>query len=380
MSVSHEHAFEMDRGPIAIVAPSLRGGGAERVVVDLARGLAQRGYETDVVLARAEGVFLGDVPPGIDVVDLGSSRVVASLPRLAAYLRQRRPGVVMATMAHVNVVTVMARDLASVTTRLVLREANTISRSAANSKNRRGRYLPLLMRYAYRRADGIVAPSQGVASDLVARLRLPSRMVRVIPNPSVTRAMLAQAEDDLIHPWFAPGEPPVIVAAGRLAPQKDFATLIHAVARVRASCPARLVILGEGEGRGALSSLADTLGIGDAVDLPGFQANPFAFMGRAAVFALSSAWEGLPNVLIQAMALGVPVVATDCPSGPREILDHGRLGPLVPVGDAPRLAAAILEALRAPVPAEELRNAASRYAEDHVVDAYVSYLFGVDHA
>ena len=376
MSTSGHKSWTPNRGRLALVAPSLRGGGAERVVVDLARGLSARGHDVDLVLARAEGVFLADVPPEVEVVDLQAARVAAALPGLVTYLRGRRPTAVLATMAHVNIVAVVARDFARVRTRLLVREANTISDSAANSKNRRGRHMPRLMRYAYPRANAIIAPSQGVAADLAALLRLPTEAIEVIPNPTLTQEMLARASEPVDHTWFGPGSPPVIVAAGRLSAQKDFATLIRAFALVRGSCPARLVILGEGDERAALLALSTELGVREFVDLPGFQPNPFAFMKKASVFVLSSAWEGLPNVLIQAMALGVPVAATDCRSGPREILEGGRLGPLVPVGEAQRLADAILGCLRDPVPADVLRHASLRYDAKSVVERYATLMLG----
>ncbi|MGE0681501.1 MAG: glycosyltransferase [Candidatus Binatia bacterium] len=180
-----------------------------------------------------------------------------------------------------------------------------------------------------------------------------------------------------VHPWFTPSSPPVILSVGRLAKQKDFPTLLRAFARVRATRRARLMILGEGRKRKHLECLIKTLGIADDVALPGFVLNPFPYMARAAVFVLSSAWEGLPGALVEAMACGCPVVSTNCPSGPAEILDEGTYGPLVPVGDETALARAILTVLGSSITTEKLRARAFQFSIDRVADRYLEILFGV---
>jgi glycosyltransferase involved in cell wall biosynthesis len=191
------------------------------------------------------------------------------------------------------------------------------------------------------------------------------------------------ARRDLDHNWFTPGGPPVILGVGNLKPQKDFATLIRAFARVRAERPARLVILGDARGPdkdatyvAALKGLPAQLGIDKDVSFAGFAENPFAYMSRAAVFVLSSAWEGFGNVVAEALACGCPVVSTDCPSGPAEILDHGRYGPLVPVGDDAALAAAICRVLDAPLSRDELTGRAASFTVERAVDQYIELMFG----
>ncbi len=191
---------------------------------------------------------------------------------------------------------------------------------------------PWLARRFYPWADTVIAVSEGVADDLVSCLGLSRAQITVIPNPVVSDDIEALANEPLEHPWFAPGAPPVLLAAGRLTTQKAFPTLLQAFARLVPERDLRLMILGEGPDRGALQAEIDALGLGARVALPGFDPNPFRYLARARLFVLSSAWEGLPGVLIQAMACGTPVVSTDCPSGPREVLENGRLGPLVPVG------------------------------------------------
>jgi glycosyltransferase involved in cell wall biosynthesis len=223
---------------------------------------------------------------------------------------------------------------------------------------------------SYLAADGITAVSQGIAEDLVCSFGLPRERVTTIYNPVVTPELLAQAQAPLDHPWFAPDAPPVILGVGRLHPQKDFPTLLRAFARVRAVRVVRLVILGEGEQRAALQQLVAELGLTKDVALPGFVGNPFAYMARAGVFVLSSAYEGLPGVLIQALACGCPVVSTDCPSGPGEILEQGAYGPLVGVGDVAALAQAMLALLAHPPAAERLRHRAAEFSLDRAVDRY----------
>jgi glycosyltransferase involved in cell wall biosynthesis len=333
---------------IALFLPSLRGGGAERVFLDLAHGLIVRGYEVDLVLVKAEGPYLREAPPAVHIVDLGARRTFTSLLSLAHYLRQKRPAALLSTLEHANVVALMANILAGAPGRVVVREANTTSQEMRRSQAWNTRVLAWLMAYCYPKAHKVIAVSEGVAADLETTFKLPRERIQVILNPVITPRMLERAREPLSHPWFASGQPPVILGIGRLAAQKDFSTLLRAFAEVRRQKPARLMILGEGEGREALEALSEELGVSQDVSLPGFVENPFAYIARAAVFALSSAWEGLPNVLIQALALGAPVVSTDCPSGPAEILAGGKYGALVPVGDVSAMSKALLHALEAP--------------------------------
>jgi glycosyltransferase involved in cell wall biosynthesis len=358
---------------IAIYLPSLRGGGAERVMVTLANGFAARGFAVDLVLAKAEGPYLKDVASTVRVVDLDSPRTLLSLPGLVRYLRRERPVSMLSALNHANVVAVAAKQLARVPMRLVVSERNTLSVSNRGSRALRVRLLPWLMRGAYRRADGVVTVSAGVADDLVAALDLPRKHVRVIYNPMVTDTLLAQSKLPLSHSWLAPDQPPLVLAVGRLTPQKDFRTLIHGFARLRQARPVRLVILGDGEQRGELEAIVGELGLSQDVALPGFVDNPFAWMRQASLFVLSSAWEGLPGVLIQAMACGAPVVSTDCPSGPAEILENGRWGRLVPVGDAEALAVA----MAATLDEREHPDVAARamdFGVEQAVDAYLAAL------
>lgn len=330
---------------MALFLPSLVGGGAERITLNLATGLLELGHAVDLVLFTATGELSDSVPAGVRVVDLRCGRALRAPVPLARYLRREKPDLLIGTMGHTNLAALLGRWLARTRTQLVLTEHLAVPPMPPGFRDRVYR---VLARRVYSRADAVVAVSQGVADSMVEHLRLPPSMVKVIYNPVLTERFWQVVAEPPRHPWFAPGEPPVVIGVGRLVPQKDFPTLIRAFQQVVKERPARLLILGEGPDRAALAALAEELGLGEAVGLPGFLDNPYSLMAHAGVFALSSIREGLPTVLIEALASGVPVVSTDCESGPMEILDGGRLGKLVPVGDARALAAAIQAALEGP--------------------------------
>jgi len=359
---------------IALFLPSLRGGGAEKVMVNLALGFVEQGLKVDLVLAKAEGPYLSRVPEEVRVVDLGARRVLYSLPGLVRYLRRERPQAMLSALNYANIVAIWAKLLARVQTHLVVSEHNTLSCSTQNASSVRVKLLPLLIKIFYPYADAVVAVSHGVAEDLITMTGLPMEKVKVIYNPVITPELFAKAEEPLDHPWFRPGEPPVVLGVGRLTKQKDFPTLIRAFALVRKERPARLMILGEGEERPKLETLARELGIEEDFVLPGFVENPYKYMKRASAFVLSSRWEGLPTVLIEALALGVPVISTNCPSGPAEILEHGKWGCLVPVGEPHLLARAILEILQNDVRIPSHKTAWERFSKENAVIAYLQVL------
>ncbi len=372
-SAGTAHAGHASEGPpahLAFLLPDLDEGGAERVTATLAAGLARRGHRVDVVLFRAGGSYLDTLPESVRVVDLGTGRALWSVPAVRRYLRRERPDALVSALQTANLVALLAHRGGRSATRLIVTLHNTYSLKMQRTRDPRGRLLNRFMARAVRRADAIVAVSDGVAEDYARSAGLPRASIRTIYNPVVHPGLLEQAAEGVDHPFFAAGQPPVLVAAGRLVPQKDFDTLLHAFAEVRARRPARLLVLGEGSGRHALEALARSLGVEADVDLPGFERNPHRFTARAAAFVLSSRWEGLPTALIEAMALGTPVVSTDCPSGPREIL--GADSPwLVPVGDPEALAGAIVAALDAPpaASADEIRR---RFGLDRALDDYLS--------
>ncbi|MEX2479573.1 MAG: glycosyltransferase [Gammaproteobacteria bacterium] len=385
---------------LALFARSLGGGGgAERVILQLAGALAERGHRVDLVLGRARGRFINEVPPDVRLIDLahrpaplaltalmrrprdlatlwpalfipGVAQVLGAIPELTGYLRRERPVALVSALEFANFAALLAIELSGQPTRSVVTVHNHLSTSIAAADRPHLRFVPRIARRLYPRADAIVGVSEGVARDLCALLGLASEKVSTIYNPVVTASMAEQAIAPVPHPWFAAAGTPVILGVGKLKRQKDFVTLIEAFALARGQRDLRLLILGEGPRRTALSELIDQRGLSTCVELIGFQANPYAFMSRAALFVLSSAWEGFGNVLVEAMACGCPVVSTDCPSGPAEILAAGRYGRLVPVGDADALARAMLATLDAPPPEDELRLRAAAFSAAHCAENY----------
>lgn len=356
---------------LTVFLPSLGGGGAERALLNLSHGFSEKGYRVDLVLQRAEGPYLAQISDEVRLIDLGAKRMALALFPLTSYLRRERPHALLSAMTHTNVIALLARKLSRVNTRIVISERTTLSIASRNAQSLRGRYLHLLAKRIYPWAEAIVAVSRGVANDLRSTLSIPRDRIKVIYNPVVTQELLERAKEPVEHPWFSPGEPPVILSVGRLTLAKNLPMLVAAFALVCKERPARLMILGEGEERPKLESLVQELGLERDVAMPGFVDNPYKYMKRACVFVLVSRWEGLPNALIEALALGTPVVSTDCPSGPREILENGKLGGLVPVGNVELLASAVTKTL-----VENTRRTTScgAYTLDTVVKQYLEVL------
>lgn len=335
---------------LAIILSSLRGGGAERVMLSLAEGLANNGHQVDLVVSNATGPLLNSIPEGIHLVDLSSNRVLRSTIGLTNYLKCHKPDIAISALPHVNLVTVIAKLIACVNTKTILTEHNTLSQSIRNSRTLKGRYIYLGMKLLYRFSNSIVAVSRGVADDLATTINIDRSAISVIYNPVVTETLLLNAKKPVDHPWFLDKQLKVVLGVGRLTYAKNFSTLIRAFSRIDNIHNTRLVILGEGEDRTELERLIIELKLVDVVDLLGFVTNPYKFMYRSNIFVLSSRWEGLPTVLIEAMACGTEIISTDCPSGPREILENGAWGTLIPVGDEDALVESLNQSLRRQAP------------------------------
>jgi glycosyltransferase involved in cell wall biosynthesis len=360
---------------LAFFVPTLAGGGAERVMVTLANTFAdtfESGRENfrinvDLIACNADGPFRADVSPNVRVLDLARHGVLAALPRLTSYFTREKPDAMVSAMSHANLAALIAKKLSGSATRIVISEHNTLSMTSRRSVKLATELI--LMRALYHQAGALVAVSKGVAKDLMHELGTSAPIVRTIYNPIEIDRVHSMSLTRLDHPIFAEPEWPVIIGVGRLTHQKNFPLLLAAFAKVRAQRQCRLIILGEGPLRAELETLVLKSGLMNDVLLPGFEPNPFAWMANSKVFVLSSDFEGLPTVLIEALATGVAVISTDCPSGPSEILDGGRLGRLVTTGSVEEMAKAIHNALSspsAPTPLYELeRYTPKRIAADY---------------
>ncbi len=345
-------------------------------MVTLANAFAARGLCVDLVLAQAKGPYLEDISPDVRIIDLGAPRVVLGIPALVRYLRQARPEAMLSAMTHANVAALLVRRLAKWYGRLVVSEHSTRSQVALMDHSVNGRLVRWLARRWYQQAESVVAVSRSAAHDLEQQLGWQENRVVPIYNPFNVKRISKLAEEPISHPWFRKKGPPVLLSIGRLTEAKDLQVLLHAFAFLHAHQTLRLMILGEGQLRGKLEKLAHQLGVAQDVAMPGFVRNPYAYMRQCDVFVLSSRWEGLSNVLIEALIVGSRIVATDCPSGPREILEEGRWGTLVPVADPTALANAIEASLDMSRLPPEVGNL-NRFSQDTVVERYLSVL-GLD--
>jgi glycosyltransferase involved in cell wall biosynthesis len=357
---------------VTLFVASMKGGGAERVIANLSQGFAQLHIPTDMLLVWKTGDYLRFIPPEVPVISLEVRRLWQCHKPLVRYLRETRPDAMLSTLTRCNFHALLAKRFAKVPTRLVVREANTPSVEEQVLGFYERTVLRIMKRF-YKHADRIVAVSKGVADDLARFARLPRERISVVYNPTINADLYAMRDQPVDHPWLQAGELPVVLGVGRLAPQKGFDVLLKAFAQAREQVQARLIILGEGPNRVELEQLAGQLGVGKEVDMPGFVQNPFAYMRRAGVFVLASRFEGLPNTLIQAMGCECPVVSTDCPSGPEEVLDGGRYGAIVPVDDVEAMAKAIVSVLQGDVPKvpDEWLN---RFRLEYVVKYYLDVL------
>lgn len=355
---------------IAVFVPSMHGGGAERAMLMFCVELVRRGFRVDLITTRFEGPLRELVPQGVSIVDLQSKRTSMTLSQLVRYLRRTRPAALYSTIMNANVVAALASAIAGGKTKTILRESNAPISSPKNSLARLVTFQ--LAPYLYGLSDGVIAVSRGVAEELsMMAPRLKSR-IRVISTPVISESVIAQGMEAVDHPWFVQRDKPIILSAARLEPHKGFITLVRAFAKVRSERDARLVLLGEGTLQERIQDEIKALGLEEHVAMFGFTQNPFAYMSKADAFALCSEFEGLPNVLVQAMAFGTPIVATDCKSGPAEILEGGRFGTLVPVGNEESIARGLIHALTLPRQHEAMAHARATYGAQRAVDEYLA--------
>jgi glycosyltransferase involved in cell wall biosynthesis len=362
--------MDLSRTGIAFFLPNLAGGGAERVMLDIARGLLSKGYKVDLVLCSLDGPYISELPVGINLQNLNTTRIRNSFFKFYKYLKTNPDKPIVVTLQYANLFCLFFKKFLGVKNKIIIRESNAISRKFNKGKWRDRCFLKAI-KFLYPSADSIIAVSNGIKKDLVKVLNMPPGKITVIPNPVFITSPQISDQGSGSHVRVEPGSPPVVLGVGRLEPQKDFTTLINAFALARKEIECRLIILGEGSLRERLVDLTERLGIDQFVDFPGFQIDPFSYMRKAKLFVLSSRWEGFPNVLIQALASGCSVVSTDCEYGPAEILDNGEYGHLIPVGDVEEMAKRIVLVLKNDTPKFPEKNWTKDYSLELITNMYI---------
>ena len=359
---------------LSFFSNSFHGGGAERVMVTMASGLASRGYKIDFLVKNNYGPYKKELHDEINLIDLNNPNFISSIAQLIRYLKKNKPFLLYSTLVNLNNIAVISSKIASPQTKVVLREANII-------KEKKNRSLPekiifAISKFVYPFAFAHVGVCNDVSNDL--RSVYGHKNVFTINNPSFSNDILEKAKEDIHHPFWET-KLPIVVSAGVTSAQKDFGTLIRAFHLVQKSIDSRLIILGRNEGIDSelsdLKLLVDKLGIKNKVDFVGFVNNPFSYFFRADVFVLSSIFEGFPNVLVQAMSCGLQVISTNCPGGSREILSDGKYGYLTEVGDYEQISKRIEDLIiRKPFKKEKVLNRAKSFDRETAIDLFINSL------
>lgn len=318
---------------IAIYTPTLGGGGAERTAVLLANALVEEGHKVNLLVAdltEQKAKLVSELKPEVNLIDLNSSRVLMSIPKLCYWIKKNKPTTIISSQTHANIAVAFAAKLLKFEGKLILREVSTPSINLKKIQGFKLLVLKRLMSWAYTTCSVVVPVSYGVKENLENFLAIKLKNAKVIYDPVINDEIFKLAKEPIAHKWFTKDRKiPVILAVGRLTEAKNYELLIHSFKLVTQKIDANLIILGEGEDREKLEKLIEKLSLQNKVDLYGFEQNPFKYMENCDLYVMSSKWEGLPGALIQALALGAKIVSTDCPSGPREILRDGKNGILV---------------------------------------------------
>ncbi len=356
---------------VAIVLPFFGDGGMERAMINLTKGLLLKNIEVEfVLLKKGYGTFSNEIPAGVKIVELNSLNFLTSIFKLRGYLLQEQPTVLLSLSTPANVVSIVASKTTRGTRRVIVSTQVAVKTDITTTKLK-AMLRPLVYKI-YNFADVVHVVSRGIGDDLES-FGVRAEKIKLIYNPVISPEILMEAHKPISHPWFVDGplKVPLVFTITRLVPQKDLPTLLRAFAIVRKSKNMRLAIIGEGPLRVELEDLAKELGIEKDFALLGFIGNPYPYINRANVFAISSAWEGFCVAIAEALAFGLPVVSTDCPHGPREVLENGKYGKLVPVGDAQSLAKGILESLENPLPREFIKEGAKRFTIESITEEYI---------
>lgn len=324
--------------------------GIGRVLFNLAVGFATQGWQIDIVVSEKSSDCHFQFPENVNLVVLSTPRrasdlSIAGLFEFTHYLKQAKPKAVIAFTHYNNEIAILAKYLSGQNTKVIVSDHTILSETTKVAVRKTRRLIPKIARWLYPLADARIAVSQAIQQDLAKIIHLSPDHIQVIYNPIIEPKIFNQSKAPIDHPWFTAKDRPIILAIGRLAYEKDFRTLIHAFAKVNQQIPSRLVILGEGREQEQLLRLISELQLTEDVLFPGFVENPYAYIAKTDLLTVSSRWEGLSNVVIEALAFQLPIVSTQC-GGPAEILNHGEYGTLVPIGDALAMSQAIVETLQ----------------------------------
>lgn len=352
--------------------------GVDRAMSNLIRELVSRGFLVDQLKIHRHGPYIDLDAPNFRKIELDTSHTYTALSGLIRYLRLKQPAVLLSDKDRVNRTALLAHYFSQSQSNLILRLGTTLSVNLANRGPIQRWIQRNSIRYLYKAAHRVITPSIGAAKDMASYTGLDLERIRVVPTPIIPDELVTAPQPRPDHPWFETRQPPVILSVGELSDRKDHHTLISAFAKVRLKRPCRLIILGKGNKHDDLLKLVQHLKVSDDVALPGYVKSPYNWMAHAGVFAFSSRWEGMPLVLAEALSMGTQVVSTNCPSGPAEILDNGRYGELVPVGDVSEMADAITRSLDKPKSPDFLREAALPYTVSKATDAYLDAM-GLTH-
>lgn len=359
-----------DNRGICFAVQSLNIGGAERVVRNLAQAFSREDWSVSVVAFDEGGLVSEELPDSVKITILDAKRTLTAIPRLARWLRTKNPDAIISNTTHINVATLVAKRLANIKFQTIVVEHAILSDRIERLEGSKELITARLAGSLYPRADAVVAVSDGLADDIASVTSIDRSAITTIYNPIVTDSLYELAFEPISLEWLESDTMPVLLSVGRLEDRKDIPTQLKAFKWVLEQRECRLILCGDGPKRNQLENLADDLGIGEKVRFEGWVENPYKYMYRADALVLSSISEGLGNVLVEAMAVGCSVVATDCPSGPAEILEHGKWGELVPTRDEKALGSAILNVLDDPLEGDVLKQRASDFRIETAYNQY----------
>jgi len=363
---------------VTLFSPDLDGGGAERITLYIANYLAKKGVEVNLILGQAKGPYLALLDSEIKLIDLNLSDkhvTLKSLFKLIKHINKEKPDVVFSTLFRANIILSLAKKISKHKPRVVLRHPNMLFPNRKGKESIKGWAIKRMAIKAAEHSDATIVTSRAMNEELYKHISKAVRSkIRIIPNPVPIEEIRKKSKHPIEHSLFFNSDIPTILAVGRFVEQKNFEMLIKAFSMVSKRKNAQLLILGEGPLRAELENLIFQLGLSNTVHLPGFVDNPYAYMGRSSLFVLSSKWEGFPNVLVEAIACGLPVISTNCSGGSREILENGKWGKLVPVNDKDALAEAMLDSLKEKnYPAVE--NRAFSFSMENILGKYIELFF-----